>query len=151
MVGLELSHIKLELAKSAVLTALQVEICKKQLVWGSRHDFCKLNRCSWLIMGVLTPLFSIYEKSRCHLNLGKATKLNRKHVTAFSTYCSVFQEIPENPVDSEHKKRWCGSLLASMSTLFRGGGWTVKGGYKTNHQTQVTLPAPECLPPFLKL
>lgn len=70
--ALAFSH-KIGTGKSAVLTALQVEICKKQLVWGSRHNFCKLNLCSWLIMGVLTSLFSIYEKPGCPFNLGGAT------------------------------------------------------------------------------
>lgn len=60
--------------KTAVLTALQVEICKKLLLWGSWDDFCKQNPCSWHIMGVLTSPFFVYEKSGCHLNLGKASR-----------------------------------------------------------------------------
>lgn len=36
--------------KTAVLTALQVEICKKLLLWGSWDDFCKQNPRSWHIM-----------------------------------------------------------------------------------------------------
>lgn len=92
---------KIGAGKSTVLTALQVEIRKKQLVWGSQHDFYKLHHCSWLIMGVLTSPFSVHEKSGCHLNLGKTTTAKQKASTAFSTYCSVFQEIPENPVGSD--------------------------------------------------
>lgn len=42
--------------KTAVWTTLQVKICKKQLVWGSRHNLCKQNHCVQLAVGMLTSL-----------------------------------------------------------------------------------------------
>lgn len=111
--------------KCAAVTAWQVEICKKQLVWGSRHDFCKRTHCSWPIVGVLTSLFSVYENLGATEALARPLGARQKASNSIS-YLPLCSRNSQTPRRSRTQKE---TTVGSPGTLFRGEapdsqGWT---------------------------